>query len=99
MIELLLPQSLSYNDITMEIHSAVGGKESMLFAYEVFVMYRNLAYNNGWDFNDTDFSSDEKGRNNFITLKVNHGTFKIYIPQRRIQQFGPPPPLDPPMYQ
>jgi hypothetical protein len=54
----------------MEIHSAVGGKESMLFAHEVFLMYRNLAYNNGWDFNDTDYSSDEKGRNNFITSEV-----------------------------
>ncbi|XP_055996393.1 peptide chain release factor 1-like, mitochondrial isoform X2 [Ostrea edulis] len=88
LIELLLPQSLSYSDITMEIHSAVGGKESMLFAYEVFVMYRNLAYNNGWDFNDTDFSSDEKdclrratvllsGDNIYETMKFEGGVHRV----------------------
>jgi protein subunit release factor A len=63
----------------MEIHSAVGGKESMLFAHEVFLMYRNLAYNNGWDFNDTDYSSDEKGRNNYITQVMEHTNYNIYI--------------------
>lgn len=61
MIELVLPPIPQYNEIIMEIHCAVGGKESMLFAREIYTMYRNLAYHRGWEFNEVDVISEEKG--------------------------------------
>lgn len=60
MVELVLPPVPQYNEITMEIHCAVGGKESMLFAGEIYSMYRNLAHNRGWEFNELDVISEEK---------------------------------------
>lgn len=60
MIELVLPPIPQYNEIIMEIHCAVGGKESMLFAREIYTMYRNLAYHRGWEFNEVDVISEEK---------------------------------------
>ncbi|XP_062619879.1 peptide chain release factor 1-like [Saccostrea cucullata] len=87
-IELLLPPSPLYNEIIMEIHCAVGGKESMLFAHEVYFMYRNLAYNNGWDFNAADFNSEEKdclrratihlsGENIYEAMKYEGGVHRV----------------------
>lgn len=71
MIELVLPPIPQYNEIIMEVHCAVGGKESMLFAREIYTMYRNLAYHRGWEFNEVDVISEEKGLlgNNIIQSK------------------------------
>ncbi|XP_061166940.1 peptide chain release factor 1-like, mitochondrial isoform X2 [Saccostrea echinata] len=87
-VELLLPPSPHYNDIVMEIHCAVGGKESMLFANEVYFMYRNLAINNVWDFTATDFTTEEKdclrratvhlsGENIYEAMKYEGGVHRV----------------------
>lgn len=45
----------------MEIYCVVGGKEFMLFVREIYIMYRNLVYYRGWEFNEMDVIFEEKG--------------------------------------
>lgn len=73
MVELVLPPTPVYNDIVMEIQSAIGGRESMLFAYEIYEMYKNLAFLRGWTFIET----IERG-DNMMGSKMQKSKYNIY---------------------
>ncbi|XP_021355022.1 peptide chain release factor 1-like, mitochondrial [Mizuhopecten yessoensis] len=51
-------ESTDKNDIVLEVSQGVGGQEAMLFAAELFDMYRGLAKFKGWEFVENVYDDD-----------------------------------------